>query len=612
MDLRRKGTRAHRRLLVLAAAVGIALPAGALAARPVAPAPVTIQILNVSDWHGNVDPVGTSGGAWNISARWAVDRQAYPTLTLAAGDDFGATPPLSSFFEEEPAVQAQRLMGVQVGTLGNHDFDRGIAHLQQMIDLAAAPSSGSSGDHPGQPYRYVAANLSNVKENLSGVDPVAYLSIAGLTVAVIGIVNEEAPTLVGVGNFGTMTVTDGVAAANHYAKLARNRGADAVVVLTHKGFEALVPAPAGPIVDFAEGLTPGLVDVVVGDHTNVKHSMTVNGILIHENLSFGNTYSKTLLTVQPGMPGSTTGRRGRVTAKSVTFVDPVAGGLSNNKTSCGALQWCDQRIVDMLVPYRTSLAAEFDTVIGTATMPFDRGGNIERRQEMPIGDLIADGMREIYGTQLAFFNGGGIRAQLPACGYYPVDTSLRRSNWALNHTDLTTCTGGYASGTPVDIVAGDVYTVLPFGNNVLTRTVTGRQLWEALENGVSQFNSVGVNGSGRFPQISGFRFTFDTRNASGCTGAETAATWRCTPSRITHVELSDGTEIPYSDASTYTMATIDFLNAGGDSYFVFADGQGVTRDRDANVFFAYLNRLGGVLDPSTYPLDRITKISATP
>ena len=125
------------------------------------------------------DLAGTSGGAWNLSARWTADRNDYPTLTLAAGDDFGATPPLASFFEEAPAVQAQRLMGVQVGTLGNHDFDRGIEHLQAMVDLAAAPSTGETGDHPGQPYRYVAANLAKINENLRGVDPVAYLAIAG-------------------------------------------------------------------------------------------------------------------------------------------------------------------------------------------------------------------------------------------------------------------------------------------------------------------------------------------------------------------------------------------------------------------------------------------------
>ena len=134
-------------LVVVLAALAILLPAAVLAKKP-PPPPVTIQILNVSDWHGNVDPVTNIGGAWNLSDRWQQDRLAYPSLTLTAGDDFGATPPLSGFFNEVPAIKAQRLMGIQVGALGNHNFDRGIDHLQRMIDLAGAPTSA---DAPGQP-----------------------------------------------------------------------------------------------------------------------------------------------------------------------------------------------------------------------------------------------------------------------------------------------------------------------------------------------------------------------------------------------------------------------------------------------------------------------------
>src|SRR6266542_3825806 len=112
-------------------------------------ATVDIQFLNVSDWHGQLDPHNGIGGAAAISSYWKADRLANPnTLTLTAGDDFGATPPLSNFFDDVPAVLAQRLMGIQVGTFGNHNFDGGLDHLQQMIDLA-----GSTTD-VGQPYSY--------------------------------------------------------------------------------------------------------------------------------------------------------------------------------------------------------------------------------------------------------------------------------------------------------------------------------------------------------------------------------------------------------------------------------------------------------------------------
>jgi 5'-nucleotidase len=575
-------------LVALLGIAALAIPVGVLA-RPSPPAPVTIQILNVSDWHGNVDPVANVGGAWNIGARWTEDRLAHPTLTLTAGDDFGATPAISNFFDEVPAVLAERMMGIQVNTLGNHNFDRGLAHLQRMIDLAAAPTSAEA---PGSPYSYVSANLKNLAGNLSGVDPVAYFNVGGAKVAVIGITNEEAPGLVLPGSFGDVQVTDGVAAANKFARTARQAKADAVIVITHKGVRGFSSGqPFGELIDFANAVDPSLVDVVIGDHTDIQFSGTINGILVHENRSFGVGYARTLLTVQPGGPGE----GGSVTVKSVSFVSPAAGALTNNGTQCPAAPaYCDQAIVDMLVPYREQLAEMLDEPVGTTELPFDRGGNIERSGEIPLGDLIADGMRWRYGTDLALMNGGGIRSQLPSCSYQPEDHALNRANWNAAHTAVVTC-AGYGSGTPYDIVLGDIFTVLPFGNIITTRTVSGAQLWAALENGVSQINSSdGLGADGRFPQIAGFKFTFHYGNAPG--------------SRVTSVTLDDGTPIPNSAGSSYTIALPNFINLGGDGYAVFNDGQGATQELDALVMREYMEAFGPSFDPSSYPLDRITKL----
>jgi 2',3'-cyclic-nucleotide 2'-phosphodiesterase (5'-nucleotidase family) len=574
-------------VLLAALLVAIGALSGAATGKPDAggpnvPPPVTIQILNVSDWHGNLDPFGSPvalGGAWNISARWQQDRAAFPTLTLTAGDDFGATPPLSSFFNEEPSVKAQRLMGIQVGALGNHNFDRGVGHLQQMINLAGADTSSSA---PGQPFSYVSANLKNLDGNLTGVEPMKFFKVGGLKVAVIGITNEEAPSVVLPGSFGTVEVTDGIEAANTYARHARQAQADVVLVITHKGIRSMAGGvPSGELIDFANGLEPGLVDVVFGDHTDVQFSGTINGTLVHENRSFGGTYAKTLLTVQPGRGNVD----GAVLSKSVSFVTPTppVPGLQNGNTTCPAAPtFCDQAIVDMLVPYRQQLAALLDGQVGTSAGIFVRGGNIERRQEVPLGDLMADGMRWRYGTQLGLMNSGGIRSQMPACGYLPVNTALKRP-----------CPG-YAAGTPYDLVLGDIFTVLPFGNILNTRTVTGAQLWAALENGVSRIAADGTGGDGRFPQISGFKFIFHYLNAPG--------------SRVTSVQLSDGTPIPNSSSATYTMALPNFVNLGGDGYTMFADGQGATQELDAVVMKEYMAFAGPSFDPASFPLDRITKL----
>jgi 5'-nucleotidase len=579
--------------IALIALFGLVIPGAVWAAKPTPPPPVTIQILNVSDWHGNVDPVTGVGGAWNLSERWDEDSVAYPTLRLTAGDDYGATPPVSSFFDDVPSILAQRMMGIQVGTLGNHNFDSGIDHLQQQIDRAGAPTST---EFPGEPFTYVSANLKNVDANVTGVEPYRMFNVGGVRVAVIGITNEEAPTVVLPGAFGTIIITDGVTAANKYAEMVRGKEkADVVIVITHKGLRGFTGGdptmPNGELIDFADAVDPSLIDVVIGDHTDIQYSGTRNGILVHENRSYGGTYAKTLLTVQPKASGA----GGHVTAKSVSFVTPSTGGLSDGNTSCGLLTYCDQAIVDMLVPYREALADLLDGKIGTTTEPFKRGNNIERIQEMPIGDLVADGMRWRYGTQLAMVNGGGIRQQLPTCSYSPADTTLKRSAWdAATLTTIQTC-AGYASGGPYDIVLGDAFAVLNFANILNTRTVTGAQLWLAMEHSVRSMP--GANG--RFAQISGFKFGFRDDIATGC---DTAT--HCNIARVQWMTLADGTPIPNDASAIYTLALTNFTNLGGDGYFMFNDGIGASQEIDWIVMAEYIKAFPA-LDPSSYPLDRI-------
>ncbi|HEX6269912.1 MAG TPA: 5'-nucleotidase C-terminal domain-containing protein [Anaerolineales bacterium] len=507
-----------------------------------APRPtVDIQILAVSDWHAQLDPisvfgVGDVGGAAVLSSYWNEDRAINPnTLTLTAGDAYGASPPLSGFFEEEPAIHAMNLMGFDADTFGNHNFDRGIAHLQQMIDLAD--------------FQYVSANLKNRDDNLTDVKDYEIFEVGGVKVAVIGITNPEAPNLVFPGNFGTIEPTDPIPAANKARARAKAEGAQVFIAITHlgvTGFDPVTGAATGPLIDFVDNV--GGFNLIFGDHTDVQYSAIHNNALVVENRSKGVTYSKSVLTVDP--------QNGRIADRTNTFVTPLSSAVTP-----------DPAIVAMLAPYRAALSAAFDAPIGVATGLFPRGGNIERSGEVAIGNLIADALRLKYGTQLALTNGGGIRAPLPS-SYLPADLSLRRNS------------PGYAPGPPFDLVVGDAFAVLPFGNSVVTRTVTGAQLWEALENGVSQINSATCLGAdGRFPQISGFKFTFQCSLPAG--------------SRVLSVAFPDDMPIP-PDSTTYTFATNDFVNAGGDFYTMFADGQGTTREVMADVVLEYIEGLGTI------------------
>jgi len=501
---------------------------------------VAIQILNVSDFHGQLDPlnifgVGDVGGAAALSTYWQQDRAANPnTLLLTGGDAVGASPPLSSFFGDKPTIDFMNYAGFDADTFGNHNFDKGLGHLQDQIDLAD--------------FGYVSSNLKNLEDNLRGVSPFVIKKMRGVKVAVIGVTNPEAPTLVSPGNLGTLEITDPAAAAMKARAAAEKRGARVFIAVGHLGIEGndANGDPTGPLTDFASEVNG--FDLILGDHTNVQYKNVINGALVIENLSKGATYARTTLHYDRRKGGD-------VTSATSEFVVPVTGAVTP-----------DPNVVSLLQPYRDELSAKLDGVIGTATGVFQRDGVIERLREVAVGDLVADALRETYGTQIAFTNGGGLRSPLPS-SYLPQDTTLRRP------------APGYAAGPPYDVVIGDAYSVLPFGNQSLTRTVTGAQLWAVLERSVSKAPS----SSGGFLQISGFRFTYNSSRPAF--------------SRVLSVTLNDGTAVA-PNGTTYTATTNDFTNGGGDGYVELADGQGTTRDLMADDLVDFITAKG-TLTPTT-------------
>jgi 2',3'-cyclic-nucleotide 2'-phosphodiesterase (5'-nucleotidase family) len=514
--IRRGGVATLAFLLVLGTGL---LPAEA-ESRP----PVELQFLNVSDWHAQLDPlpvsgIGDVGGAAVLSSYWNADRAENPnTLTLTAGDAYGASPPLSNFFDEVPAVLAMRMMGFDVDTFGNHNFDRGIDHLQQMIDLAAASPSSQ----PGEPFRYVSANLRNRDDNLTGVEDFEIFQVGGVKVGVVGITNPEAPELVFPGNFGTIEPTDPVSAANRAKAQARRAGANVLVAITHMGVTGFDQDgnPFGPLIDFAENV--GGFAIIFGDHTNVEFNGIVNNAMVVENRSKGRTYAKVNLSVDPG--------NGRVLHRSVEFVTPVAANVTP-----------DPAIEAMLQPFRDELAPILKQVVGDSTVAIPRSDSCGRTDgrlcESLVGNVVTDAMRTAYDTDFAITNAGGLRADLTC-----------------PQVDSPTDFCPPFTPPPFPITRGQVLTVLPFGNVVATLTVDGGELKTYLERGVSAMPAA----NGRFAQVSGLCFTYDVSAPVG--------------SRVTEVvrQAEDGScsgpPVDLTSASTYSLAINDFMASGGDGY----------------------------------------------
>jgi 2',3'-cyclic-nucleotide 2'-phosphodiesterase (5'-nucleotidase family) len=515
-------------LLAVLASLSVLIPAGVLAATK--PPPVTIQFLNISDWHAQLDPQEPNattriGGAVELAKRFAAHRAANAnTLTLTAGDAFGASPPLSGFFDEVPGVLAMRMMGIDVDTFGNHNFDAGIDHLQDMVDLAAEPTST---DAPGEPFSFVSANLKNRDANLTGVKDFEIFTVGGVKVAVIGITNPEAPTLVFPGSFGTVEVTDPVQAAQKARGKARAQGAQVFVVLTHMGITGtdVNGQPTGPLVDFASQLDG--FDIIFGDHTDVEYKSVINGALVTENRSKSSKYSTVQLRVQ-----TTSGRGVQVLPKSVNDVEfimptaPLAVDTSHP-------------IEQMLQPYREQLAPIMNEVIGYSDVAIPRtdscGNTNGRICESLIGNVITDAMRLRYAADFAITNSGGIRSNLTCSGI--------ASSFCPAFTP-----------PPFQITRGRSFTVLPFGNFAMTLTVNGAELKSILEFGVAHMPTV----LGSFQQVSGLCFDYDIAATAGSRVSNVqrqAANGTCT-----------GLAVDLTAASSYKIVENDFMVAGGEGH----------------------------------------------
>lgn len=470
-----------------------------------------LQVLQLSDFHGAIQASPTSAGAAVLASAWKRDRARVPaTVIVSSGDNIGGSPPVSALFDEFPTIEALDLMGMDVSTFGNHEHDRPLEHVRKVIDASD--------------FRWVVSNYSTLEPlrgERAGARDLVLMRRGGVTIGIVGMNTEDTAEVVAPGNLvdPRTGVEIEIAASTRPVQRAidraRERGADVVIALAHQGWAQNVDGkPQGRLLQVARNLRGA--DVVYGGHTHQEYLSYVRGALVAQVPNSGYEYSRTQVCVD-----TKTSRVIGADTQMVTVADLV--GVPPDQTV--------QTLVD---GYVTQMQEQLDVRIGAVTDVFPRGGTppVERSGETPMGTFTAETLLRTYGTQLAFVNGGGIRDTLPASKYIPSDTTLRRP--------------GSGTSGPYDITLGDIYAVYPFGNNAATSRISGADLWAALENGVSGYPS-----DGRFPQIAGFRFSFDPSKPVG--------------SRIVSVTLADGTPLP-ADDTTYSVTTVEYMVYGGDGY----------------------------------------------
>jgi len=488
-----------------------------------------ITILNISDYHGQLIPVaeaadtlgpvfGISGAAF-LKPWFDIYRAEAPggSITIAGGDSFGgATPPISNFFGDKPTVELMNLMGFNAEAVGNHSFDRGEQYFRnELIPLADFPILSANVVFPN--------GLTPAEWS-----PSAIYNFDGVKLGLIGFTTEDTPDLIFPGNLGPFQLTSATAAVNaEAAKLkAKNKGKIVIVAIGHEGATAAptVNSPTGPLIDIADNLTN--VAAVIGDHNNFQVLTTrPNGILVTENLGRGVRFTRIRLVVDANTK--------QVLYKTADFHKPWNIGVTPDPTI--------QAEIDSL---NAQLAPILGTVIGNSTKFIPRADQCAnpdgRLCESLVGNVTTDAMLAKYssiGVDFAITNSGGLRTPLTC------PTSDIAGDFCAAYTP-----------PPFPITRGQVLSVLPFGNIVVTLDVNGAELKTMLENGVSLMPAA----NGRFPQVSGLCFTYNIAAAVGSrlTGAVIAdPNGTCT---ATPVDLTAGT--------TYTIATNDFVANGGDGY----------------------------------------------
>ncbi len=548
--------RRRRRIsIVLISVLALALssvPATADDSKPSKPkGAVDVQILAINDFHGNLQPptgssgrIGPSGtpeygGAAFLATHLHTLEATNPknTVIVSAGDMIGASPLLSALFHDEPTIEAANLWGLDFNAVGNHEFDEGIAELKRMARGGCHPVDGcQDGDgFRGAKFQYLAANVVSEKNGKTLFPAYKIRTFKGTKVAFIGLTLEGTPNIVTPSGVAGYDFLDEAETINKLVRRIKRQGAETIVVLIHEGGAQSV-APALDNIDGCTGFSGAIqgiventndeIDLWVTGHTHLPYNCVIDGDPVTSSYSFGRVVTDIDMTLDR--------RSGEPTQI-----------LIDNKEVTRTVT-ADPAVEALITKYNTIAAPLANRVIGSIT------ANILRAQnpagESALGDVIADGQLDAtndpgFGDAVvAFMNPGGIRA------------------------DLTFLSSPAGEGDG-NVTYGEMFTVQPFGNSLVTMSLTGAQIERLLE---EQFAGCTL-ATARVLQVSaGFTYTW---NSAGpiCD--------KVNPATI----MINGLLV--DPAASYRVTVNSFLADGGDSFPILVQGT---------------NRLGGAVDTDAF------------
>jgi 2',3'-cyclic-nucleotide 2'-phosphodiesterase (5'-nucleotidase family) len=525
-------------LLVLCLALSLVLPVAA------AEAEEGIVILYTNDAHCAVDEgVGYAGLAAyekEMAAAYGAEN-----VTLVDAGDAVQGGPVGTLSQGQLIVDIMNQVGYDVVTPGNHEFDYGMARMQELMGMHKAA--------------VVSCNFIDLKTNKPVFKPYTVIDYGDMQVAFVGITTPKTYTSStpkyfqdAAGNYifglcedaSGKKLYDTVQASVNAAKA---EGADVIVAVGHCGVgEDLVPWESTEIIKNTTG-----IDAFIDGHS---HS-TIKGE------TYKNASGEEVLLTSSGTKLSNIGKL--VVAPDGAVTSELIAGPTKENPDAGYTKK-DADTDAFIKTIQTKQEALLGKVVAKTSVPLivkdpATGTRLIRNTETNLGDLCADAYRSVLGADVAVVNGGGIRADIPAG----------------------------------DITYNQIINVHPFGNMACVIEATGQEILDLLE--MMARSTPAENGG--FMQVSGMTYEIHTYIKSAVVLDDKGSFVSVDGEyRVKNVLIGG---VPLQPDKTYTLASHNYLiKNGGDGYAKFADNKLLLDETmiDNQVLITYIvDKLGGVV-----------------
>lgn len=512
-----------------------------------------LTVLHTNDTHANLD---TTSSPNHILRRVTAIKEAKASATnpilVDAGDVFSGTLYFNKYLGQAD-LEFMNLVGYDAMTFGNHEFDKNSQVLSEFIGNADFPFVSSNVNFSNDAIlREMFKNEIGSPALSKTIYPAIIMEMDGEQVGLIGLTTEDTANIASPGD---VTFEDAVTKAAEAVAMLKARNINKIIALSHLGYEVDVE-----LAKAVEG-----IDIIVGGHSHTK---------LDEAVVDNTDPDAPKLIVQTGEKGQFLGRLEVLFDDEGVLIDWDEELISiDEKIGTDYVIAEDEIAKEILnTKYKPGVLELSGTEVGRSDVVLNGVREEVRSKETNLGNLIADGMLDAAraaGTNavIALQNGGGIRA-------------------SINEGPIT---------------QGEVLEVLPFNNDLVTITLTGQEIKDAMENGVS---TITTTKDGRFPHISGMRFDYDSTKPVN--------------ERVVRIEVKESNRyVPLNLNASYEVATNAFTAKGGDFYASLEQAYNEGRVNllylpDYEVFTNYIQKVGPITATTSAVEGRIVDLKGEP